>query len=249
MAMQPVTSDLQPVFEIKKSEAKRDLIIKKIAFAFIALINGGAIVGAYTFLVLYNINIPTKPFILASFAIGVVGAFVGLKGESYTAPSLGEDGRTFLGKAVTYLFFGPTEYLYRSLDWKDYSDPLLSTAIVDDLEKAPLANLKEKYESSLKNLKRYGFINEEIEIKFKELASKIKVINEEIAALKKFAPVEGSMLGGRIQAFEKEIAKVEEEWATYRKTFVLRLAKPAVVAKVESVPATPPPTHGTVGEA
>jgi hypothetical protein len=195
--------------------ASRDLIIKKIAFAIITLINCGIIVGVYTYLVMYDVDIPTKPLLLASFAIGVVGAFMSLKSEMFAtaASSLYGDGPTIIGQLATYLFFGPTEYIYRNLDWTNYGDVMVIDAIADDFSQGTLAKVCEKYEKNLSNLQRYGFIDDKMVTSIKKVAPRVKAISKELEALKEhnnYTPE--SRIGKRVATLETELNDLHASW-------------------------------------
>jgi hypothetical protein len=159
-------------WEANKSIATRDLVIKKIAFTAIAILNFAALGAALYFIIQYS-PIPAEAFIVSPFIVGALAALSNLK-----FPTLGITPINYTsylspvglaGRGLAYLFFGPLMYFTQGSDWTPYHDPIWAKKISEDLESLPFDQIAEGYGKHIHNLSKYGFLQPECAQTLQEL--------------------------------------------------------------------------------
>jgi len=169
-------------------KAQRDLVIKKIAVALIALINFGAL-GVALFCCISYLPVPTQALLASPFIVGVLASLTYLK-----FPTLGIDSWNYtsflnpgnmIGRGLTYLFFGPLMFAIQRIDWTAYHDPVCANKISKDLENNSFEKIAHEYGKHFSNLFKYGFIDKKHASELKNLYCDYKPIQYELNFWKK----------------------------------------------------------------
>lgn len=198
-------------WELNKSIARRDLIIKKIALVVIALINF-AILGAVLYAIIAYCPLPAEALLVSPFIFGVLGALVYLK-----FPTLGVDQKNYsqftnptilLGKMLTYLFFGPYMFTLDYCDLTAYHDPYVANKISNDFRERSFEKLEEKYGDRFSNIIKYGIILPTFKDELLEIKKDYRPIKQDWSYYKE--------QGGGCKNYESKLkqqkADIERRW-------------------------------------
>lgn len=171
------------LWKAKRSLAKRDFAIRKICITLLLAINLAALGGALYAVISYC-PFSSEAIIITPFIVGVVGALAYLK-----LPRFGVDKFNYknltnpavqIGKALTFLFFGPFVLINDRLDDNAYFDAHVAQQISDGLSKWSFEQVSEEYGKHFKNLNKYGFIDEKTATGLIDLQKRWKPIKDAI---------------------------------------------------------------------
>jgi hypothetical protein len=170
-------------WELNAPEAKRDLVIKRIAVTLIALINFG-LLGLALYYIISYCPFPSQALLISPFIVGVLTALAYLKFPTFGINHLNYTAylnpSTLIGKGMAYLFFGPFMYAIHHVDWTPYHDPIYANKISKDLEEKSFKNIAEDYGRHFSNLVKYGFIHKKYLSELMALYQEYKPIKREI---------------------------------------------------------------------
>lgn len=141
----------------------RDLILKKIALIITALLNFAAL-GTILYYTVTYCPVPAQAVLVSPYIVGVLGALTYVKfptfGISYITYTNYSNPLSLMGRAITYLFFGPYMYLVERLDVTPYYDPFVADEVSNNLEKWPFDQIANTFGRHFSNLTHYDFIEE-----------------------------------------------------------------------------------------
>lgn len=225
------------------SSAQRDLIIKKIAFAIITTINFAIVLGAFAYVV-YEVSLPTKPLLVASFVLGLVGAGFALIGKNVKIQ--GSSPTSIASSILNRIFFGPTVYLYNKIDWTPYHDPMVANGIYEEIKHFTFEEFEAKYGLNFGNLVKYGFIDQRYRVeikgnikKYQKLKETLSEFDKQIESVKnKIDPKDtsSSFLVQRGHLLQ-ELEHVEAGWKNCKELILRDLPRPLILDKVRISPA------------
>lgn len=218
-SLQPIIDPPRTLWETHSPACGIDLIIKKIAVAFIALINLAALGTALYFIIMYC-PMPSEAVVVSPFIIGVLGAltYIGFPTCSisernyttYTNPT------ALVGKGLAYLFFGPLMYAVKYIDWTPYHDPICATRISNDLKELPFDQVTRKYGDNFSNLVRYGFIHEDNRLALETLHEEYQPVKDAVDFWQQ-EEMEKSEVYAQAKATQ---ATIEEKWMGFKQSTV-----------------------------
>lgn len=202
--------------DVINNNCRRDLIIKKIAFAIIVAINFAVVLGAFAYAV-YKIDLPTKPLIVASFVLSIIGAGFAMMGKDFKVQ--GASVSSIAASVLNYIFFGPTVYLYNKIDWTAYHDPYVASTIYEEMRHFTFDEFQTSYGDRLSNLQKYGFIDQRTKEGLEPGVEKYRELKEELARLEKcIEPIKErinlkeSPFFKRSEQLKAELEEFEQRW-------------------------------------
>lgn len=215
--MQPIEGP-QDRYLIHSPIAKRDLTIKKIVVALIALLNF-AVLGFVLYAIISYCSVPTQALLISPFIVGVLGALayldfptLGINTMNYTQYS---NPAAILGKILTYVFFGPYIYAVKKCDWTAYHDPAVAQRVAHQIaseEEKAFEKLAQAHGEHFDNFVRYGIIQEEFRQRFTNLFQEYKPLQKEYEYYKK----RGLLWHERVTEINLQKTQIERRWAEIR---------------------------------
>jgi len=205
-------------WELKTFNAQRDLIIKKVVIALIALLNFVAL-GTVLYFIISYCPVPTQAILVSPFIVGVLAALAYLKFPTFGVSSVNYSNylnpTSLIGRGLAYLFFGPLMYAISKLDWTPYHDPIRANKISKNLEELPFYKLAEEYGLHFDNLIKYGFIPEKNEEELIALYEEYLPIKKEIDFWKE----EGLEECAESKEAQEKKERLEEKWLDLKNKF------------------------------
>jgi hypothetical protein len=201
-------------WEVNRSVAIRDFIVKRVGVIALAIINFAAL-GVSLYYISAYIPLPAQALLISPF---IVGALAGL--SSLKFPTLGVTERNYsnfinplslAGRALSYLFFGPLVYAINRIDWDCYFDEDRACEISNHLEKLPFEQIAKRYGPHFDNLVKYGFIHRDYYPSLKSLYKEYQPVKEALEFYRKGTE-------NHLKAQQK-LEEIELEWQNWKENY------------------------------